>query len=85
MPDVIAFESIASVTVSSDMGSVMTTKPKYQTLLIHHNMACELTRLTGGQVDLHRLGIFPVRCKGCGDLLQDEPPSIDAFTQRFAP
>jgi hypothetical protein len=63
----------------------MTTKPKYQTLLIRHNMVCELTRLMGGQVGLHRLGIFPVRCKGCGDLLPAESPSIDGFTRRDAP
>jgi hypothetical protein len=47
----------------------------YVTLLLRHKPLCGLTRLTGGQVDLHRLGIFPVQCAGCGDLLPSDHPA----------
>jgi hypothetical protein len=44
----------------------------YQTLHIPHKLGCGLTKLTDGQVTLHRLGLFPVRCQGCGDMMPFE-------------
>jgi hypothetical protein len=42
------------------------------TLYLPHTPKCKLTKLTDGQVILHKLGLFPVRCASCGDLMPAE-------------
>jgi len=47
-------------------------KPKsasYQTLHLPHKAGCGLTKLADGKVTLHRLGLFPVQCVTCREML----------------
>lgn len=41
-------------------------------LLVAHKFQCGLTFIRGEQIKLYRLGLFPVRCEYCGDLMASE-------------
>ena len=44
-----------------------------QTMFIPHvgHPGCGYTLIFDGQITLHRLGLLPVRCKSCGELITD--------------